>query len=46
VLVALKGRYPAEELELMPDTWHSNVTELKVPGLDSGSRHAVLLTRL
>ena len=46
VFVALKGRYPEEELQLMPDTWHSNVTELKVPGLDAGSRHAVVLTRL
>jgi len=46
VFVALKGRYPAEELELMPDTWHSNVTELKVPGLEAGSRHAVSISRL
>ncbi len=43
VFVALKGRYPEEELQLMPDTWHSNVTELKVPGLEAGSRHAVLI---
>jgi 16S rRNA (guanine527-N7)-methyltransferase len=46
VFVALKGRYPGEELEQMPDTWHSNVTELKVPGLEAGSRHAVLLNRM
>jgi 16S rRNA (guanine527-N7)-methyltransferase len=46
VFVALKGRYPEEELQLMPDTWHSNVTELKVPGLEAGSRHAVVLTQL
>jgi len=46
VFVALKGRYPAEELEEMPATWVSNVRELKVPGLEAGSRHAVLLTRL
>jgi len=46
VFVALKGRYPAEELELLPATWESNVTELKVPGLEAGSRHAVLLKRL
>jgi len=45
VFVALKGRYPAEELELLPATWESNVTELKVPGLEAGSRHAVSLTR-
>jgi 16S rRNA (guanine527-N7)-methyltransferase len=46
VFVALKGRYPEEELQQLPDTWRSNVTELKVPGLEAGSRHAVLLTRL
>ena len=46
VFVALKGRYPGEELEQMPDTWHSNVTELRVPGLEAGSRHAVLLNRV
>ena len=45
VFVALKGRYPEEELQQLPDTWQSNVRELKVPGLESGSRHAVLLTR-
>lgn len=43
VFVALKGRYPAEELEQMPDTWNYNVTEITVPGLDAGSRHAVLM---
>jgi 16S rRNA (guanine527-N7)-methyltransferase len=43
VLIALKGRYPAEELEQVPDAWQYRVTELHVPGLDSGSRHAVLL---
>jgi len=46
VFVALKGRYPAEELEQLPDTWECNVRQLKVPGLEAGSRHAVLLTRL
>jgi 16S rRNA (guanine527-N7)-methyltransferase len=45
VFVALKGRYPAEELEEMPATWDSNVTELKVPGLEAGSRHAVLIEK-
>ena len=45
VFVALKGRYPEEELEQVPDTWRCNVRELKVPGLAEGSRHAVLLTR-
>ena len=46
VFVALKGRYPEEELKQLPNTWRSNVVELKVPGLEAGSRHAVLLTRL
>ncbi|MDJ0700734.1 MAG: 16S rRNA (guanine(527)-N(7))-methyltransferase RsmG [Woeseiaceae bacterium] len=43
VFVALKGRYPAEELQQLPDTWRADVTELQVPGLEKGSRHAVLL---
>ncbi len=46
VFVALKGRYPEEELEQLPDTWRSNVTEIVVPGLEAGSRHAVLLRRV
>lgn len=43
VFVALKGRYPAEELENVPDTWACSVIELGVPGLEQGSRHAVLM---
>ena len=46
VFVALKGRYPEEELQQLPETWRSNVRGLKVPGLEAGSRHAVLLTRV
>ncbi len=46
VFVALKGRYPAEELEQLSNTpWGYAVTELTVPGLEKGSRHAVLLRR-
>ena len=45
VFVALKGRYPAEELQQLPDAWTSRVTELTVPGLEAGSRHAVLIER-
>ena len=46
VFVALKGRYPAEELEQMSNSpWGFTVTELEVPGLAKGSRHAVLLRR-
>ncbi len=45
VFVALKGRYPAEEIEELPAPWSHEVTELDVPGLEQGSRHAVLLRR-
>jgi len=48
VFVALKGRYPAEELEQLVQLelpWSHTVAELDVPGLERGSRHAVLLTR-
>jgi len=45
VFVALKGRYPAEELEQMPDTWESSVRQINVPGIEAGSRHAVLIER-
>ena len=45
VFVALKGRYPAKELELLPGTWTYSVEELDVPGLEKGSRHAVLIQR-
>jgi len=48
VFVALKGRYPAEELEQLVELefpWCHAVTELNVPGLEKGSRHAVLLRR-
>ena len=43
VFVALKGRYPAEELQQLPAKWVYSVTELDVPGLTKGSRHAVLM---
>jgi len=48
VFVALKGRYPEEELEALVELdipWSHAVTELDVPGLEKGSRHAVLLRR-
>ncbi|MEJ2275342.1 MAG: 16S rRNA (guanine(527)-N(7))-methyltransferase RsmG [Woeseiaceae bacterium] len=45
LFVALKGRYPAAELEELPAPWSHEVTELDVPGLEQGSRHAVLLRR-
>ena len=45
VFVALKGRYPVDELEQLELPWRHAVTELVVPGLEKGSRHAVLLRR-
>jgi len=48
VFVALKGRYPEEELidlAKLDIPWSHAVTELDVPGLEKGSRHAVLLRR-
>jgi 16S rRNA (guanine527-N7)-methyltransferase len=45
VFVALKGRYPAEELDRLPDPWEARVHELSVPGLDEGSRHLVQMRR-
>ena len=46
VFIALKGRYPATELQQLPDNWEKAVTELSVPGLGAGSRHAVLMRRI
>ncbi len=43
VMLALKGRYPADELEEIPDAWDYKVTELAVPGLNA--RHVVTLRR-
>lgn len=45
VFVALKGRYPAQEIKQLDHPWGHAVTELIVPGLARGSRHAVLLRR-
>ena len=45
VFVALKGRYPTTELEELTAPWSHEVEELHVPGLERGSRHAVLLRR-
>ena len=45
VFIALKGRFPAEELRQIPAGWVYTIEELSVPGLDAGSRHAVLLRR-
>ena len=45
VFVALKGRYPAGEIEKLSAPWSHEVIALDVPGLEAGSRHAVLLRR-
>lgn len=45
VFLALKGRYPAEELEQLPAAWGYSVERLDVPGLEAGSRHAVTMWR-
>ncbi len=43
VMLALKGRYPADELEEMPDAWDYEVTEVTVPELEA--RRVVTLRR-
>jgi 16S rRNA (guanine527-N7)-methyltransferase len=45
VFVAMKGRYPDEELKKLPKSWKYDIVELDVPGMEKGSRHAVLLKR-
>jgi 16S rRNA (guanine527-N7)-methyltransferase len=48
VLLALKGKYPEaelKELERHAEPWEFKVTELTVPGLTQGSRHAIVLRR-
>jgi len=45
VFIALKGRDPAQELEELPPEWGADIVELDVPGLEAGSRHAVVLRR-
>ncbi len=43
VMLAQKGRYPATELEDIPDAWDYKVTELAIPGVDA--RHVVAIRR-
>lgn len=51
VLVALKGKYPQDELRQLEDMknlsdlWDYHVTELTVPGIESHARHLVALWR-
>jgi 16S rRNA (guanine527-N7)-methyltransferase len=48
VLLALKGKYPAAELELVKEIpgWKYDVTDVTVPGLESHARHVVCLRRV
>ncbi len=41
VMLALKGRYPADELKDVPDAWEYEVCKLEVPGRNA--RHVVSL---
>ena len=45
VLLALKGKYPAEELEQLPDLWRWESEEVSIPGLSQHSRHIIRLSR-
>jgi len=45
VLLAQKGKYPAEELEELPPDWTCEVTEVTVPGLEAHARHLLILRR-
>ena len=47
VLLALKGKHPAAELEAIEHLpgWAYSVTELTVPGLESHARHVIQLRR-
>jgi 16S rRNA (guanine527-N7)-methyltransferase len=45
VLLALKGKYPAKELEQMPDQWHWESEEVSIPGLPQHSRHIIRLSK-
>lgn len=47
VMLALKGKYPAEELQALTHVqeWEYNVAGLSVPGLAEHARHVVILRR-
>ena len=47
VLIALKGKHPAEELEAIQHLsgWDYSVTEITVPGLESHARHVIRLRK-
>lgn len=43
-LVAMKGRFPEQELAALPSAWAADVTPIEVPG-QAGKRHIVVLQR-
>ena len=43
ILLALKGKHPARELDDLPRSWEYDVIELEIPGLEQRSRHLVVL---
>lgn len=45
VLLALKGKYPAAELEHLPERWSWESEEVRVPGLPQHSRHIIRLSK-
>jgi 16S rRNA (guanine527-N7)-methyltransferase len=51
VLLAMKGKYPQDELRQLEDMkelsvlWNYNVTQLAVPGIESHARHLAVLRR-
>lgn len=45
VLLALKGKYPAEELEQLPDQWYWESEEIRIPGMPEHSRHIIRLSK-
>ena len=45
IMLALKGRFPQEELDGVPKGWSFTVEPLRVPGLEQHERHVVILER-
>ena len=45
IMLALKGRFPKEELASVPQGWSYTVRPLQVPGLEQHERHVVILER-